>query len=857
MTAPMPLEGVRVIDLTRATAGPFCTRLLADYGADVIKIEPPEGDPARRVPPFAGDEPGPERSGLFLFLNTNKRSVVLDLKTEAGRRDLLRLVRGAGAVVENFRPGTLDRLGLGYGALRAANPRVVLTSISNFGQDGPYRGYEATDLTLFAMGGPMSAQGDADLEPVKTAGRMTGYHAGYAGALATAIALHAAAGRGEGEHVDLSIFETAAHSIDARLAQLMGHQYSGRIAQRSSVVSQVGSGVFPCADGFFLYSAGPSRLDRTIRMIGREDLLEQPEWATVAARSAPERIEEFGLHLLPWSLERTKSEIRAACEEHGVLGGPLNTVADLLADPNFTERGFFQTIDHPSTGPIVYPGYHFALHREDAPMPPRRRAPLLGEHTAEVLGALPPGGPAAAPEPGAAPEPEPETEPDPGEPAAPAVVRGGDRPPLEGLRVIDFTVVWAGPYATMHLAEWGAEVIRVESTHFAPSTSRGFLVRPPREMAVAVGPTNIAYPDDEPGERPWNRWSGFTHHARNKRSFTVDLARPEGQEVLDRLIERSDGLIENNLPPNIERSGVTWERLSRVNPRIVMVRAPGFGIAGPYRRYRTFGNHMEALCGHPVIRAYPGRSLEYAPGGVPSDAASGVGSAFAFMLGLRQRELTGKGLLIELATAENFVGLIGEFVMDHAMNGRLWEHMGNGHFFLAPHNVYRCRGLDRWAAITVRDEREWRALCEAMRRPELASDPRFATMAGRFARREELDAEIGAWTAPRDAYWVMGRLQAAGVPAGVVMNEADVYDDRQLEARGFFQTVANPETGVQRQVGRAWKASRSPGFAFRHAPHLGQDNEYVYREVLGYTAAEYRRFEEQGHIGTEYDPGIP
>ena len=844
MTAPMPLDDVRVIDLTQLGAGPFCTRVLADYGADVIKVERPGGDPARTLGPFPGDEPHPERSGAFLHLNTNKRGVVLDLKTGEGRDALLRLAAGAAAVVENFRPGALDRLGLGWEALREANPRLVLTSISNFGQDGPYRDYAGTDLTLFAMGGAMYAQGDADHEPLKTAGRAASYHAGYVGALATAVALRAAAARGEGEHVDVSVFETATHSIDLRLARLMGFQHNGRVGPRPARVSGVGTGSFPCADGFFLMTGGPAYLPRILSMIGREDLLDRPDWSTPTARAAPERIEQFVPILLPWTVARTRAEVRDACQQFGVLGGPVNTIADLFEDPNFAHREFFQTIDHPETGPLRYPGYHARLHRESEPMPPRRRAPLLGEHTAEVLAEL-----EAAAE---APQ-QPEAAP----PRAAPPRASAPRLPLEGLRVLDFTVVWAGPYATMQLADWGAEVIRVESTaHLAPAT-RGQLARPPRELVIAQGNSGMGYPDDEAGERPWNRAAPFNCHARNKRSMTVDLTRPEGQEALDRLLAVSDGVIENNLPPNIEKQGVTWERLSRVNPDLVMVRVPGFGIDGPYRGYRTMGHHMEALAGHPAIRSYPGLSLEYIPLGVPSDAASGIGVALAFLMGLRQRERTGRGLMIELATAENFMPLLGEFVLDYSMNGRVWDRMGNDHFRLAPHNVYRCRGEDRWVAIAVTGEDEWRALCEAMRREDLAADPRFAAMEGRHAHRRELDAEIAAWTADRDALWVMHRLQRAGVAAGAVLDEAMAFEDRQHAARGFFQRIDHPEAGSHLHVGRAWRAGATPHVPARHAPLLGQDNEYVYRELLGYSEAEYARFVETGHAGTEYDPSIP
>ena len=472
----------------------------------------------------------------------------------------------------------------------------------------------------------------------------------------------------------------------------MMYQYSGRYSSRPPLASGVASGTFPCGDGFFMLSGGPTRLEAVIRMIGREQLLEQSQWATVAARTAPERIEQFNQYLIPWMIAHTKAEVLAACIAHGVLGAPINTVADMLEDENFRARDFFQEIDHPSTGPLLYPGYSATLHRPGEAMPARRRAPLLGEHTKEVL--------TAAPKP-------------PASSARAAQVEG--RLPLEGVRILDFTVVLAGPYSTMQLADWGAEVIRVESLHHFANTTRGLMARPtPELIAAQSGATaGIGYPNDEAGERPWNRVSLFNHHARGKRSVTLDLRRPEGQEVLERLIAISDGLIENNLPRNIERQGVTWERASKINPRFVMVRMPGYGVEGPYRELRSMGMHMEAFSGHPAIRSYPGLSLEYIPLGVPSDAAGGASAAFSFLMGLRQRDRTGEGLLIEQATTENFVPLIGEFVIDYAMNGRIWEQMGNDHWWLAPHNAYRCRGEDRWVALAIESEDQWRRLCEA------------------------------------------------------------------------------------------------------------------------------------------------
>ena len=618
-----------------------------------------------------------------------------------------------------------------------------------------------------------------------------------------------------------------------RLIQLLGHQYTGRIGTRPGRASAIAHGTYQCADGYFMFGPRPATIPRIIRMVGREDLLETAEWGTPAARAHPDRIFEFDAYLIPWALERTRAEIRDACEEFGVTAAPINTIADLLEDANFVHREFFQEIDHPETGPLTYPGYHFRLHRPEAPMPARKRAPLLGEHTDEVLAEPPRRGRLAS---------------------VPPVKKSGL--PLEGVRIVDLTVVLAGPYATLQLADWGAEVIRVESTqHFAAET-RGAIARPSPDLVEAMANQGAGYPDGVAGERPWNRYSSFNSHSRNKLSMTVDLTTPEGQEVLEQLVAQADGLIENNLPANIEKLGVTWERLSKINPRLVMLRMPAFGLEGPYRGYRTFGHHMEALAGHPIIRTYPDLGLEYIPIGIPSDAASGMASAMAFTMGLRYRDRTGKGLLVELSTAENFVPLIGEFVMDYTMNGRLWSQMGNDHWWIAPHNVYRCHGEDRWVTIAARTEDEWRALCSAIGRDDLASDPRFADMASRHENRRELDAIIGEWTATKAPHWVMERLQARGVPAGVVMNASDALHDPHLAARGFFQEVPHPEAGTYRYPVRAWRASRTPHVTARHAPLLGEDNEYVYRELLGFDDERYREFEDAGHIGRDYIDSI-
>ena len=385
--AAAPLEGVRVLDLTHHVAGPFCTKLLADFGADVIKVERPDGgDPARHMGPFHGDDPHPEKSALFLHLNTNKRSVTLNLKTPTGREVLRRLAARADVVVESFRPGVVARLGLDYPTLERLNPTAVLTSISSFGQSGPFLSLKATDLTLFAMGGAMNVTGAADREPLKLGNNVMLCHAGAVAAYATVLALLSAEEDGQGQHVDVSIYETLMGCRDRRVIYLTGYQYTGETGRRQALGPRLASGVRPCADGYVNLLGAARWFPNVCRMLGREDLVHDPRFATPERRATPEAAEAFEEYYLPWLMERTMRQVVALAQQHHILSAPIYTTEDLLRDPHFQERGVWEEIDHPYTGPAVYPGRPFIMGA--TPRPPARRAPLLGEHTAEVLGEL-------------------------------------------------------------------------------------------------------------------------------------------------------------------------------------------------------------------------------------------------------------------------------------------------------------------------------------------------------------------------------------------------------------------------------------------------------------------------------------
>ena len=378
------LDDVVVLDLTHHIAGPYATKLLADFGADVIKVEQPRGDLARYLGPFKDDQPGIERSGTFFFLNTNKRSVVLDLRTDAGRNALGALGARAQVVVENFAPGVLDRLGVGWEFFHALRPDLSLVSISNFGQDGPYRDFKATDLVLYAFSGEMYSMGQTDREPTKMAGTAALFESGASISAALMGTLWASRRHGIGQHVDISLSETHFGGVDRRHATAIAYQYSGRRSLRAgSAGGGMPQGIYPCADGYVDFTNAGLRYDRVIDMLGSPEWAMEPRYVDPMQRLDPVIIEEWNAIFLGWCVERTKREIWAEARRAKVLCGPLFTMQDLMEDDHFRDRGFWHQVQHSEMGTVTLPGRPFQMERGGWQM--RRPAPRLGEHTAEVL----------------------------------------------------------------------------------------------------------------------------------------------------------------------------------------------------------------------------------------------------------------------------------------------------------------------------------------------------------------------------------------------------------------------------------------------------------------------------------------
>jgi len=848
-----PLAGLLVVELACDLAGAYTAKLFADHGADVVLVEPPGGSPWRYEGPDrgTGDEPGTkpgaaaaadgEQGSLHLHLDTNKRSVVADLDTAAGLELVRGLVGRADAVIESFPPGWLAERGLGHEQLRAIRPSIVTTSITPFGQDGPYAALLGCDIVTYAMAGPMYSTGVAEREPVKLAGRQTTYQCGTVAAVATLAALSTAGRSGRAVHVDLSALECQAASIDRRITYLLYSQFSGDVVRRESSQRQspVPAGMYPTLDGHVQILTIPSWVDRMAEALGDDELVGRygrPDWPD--DEDLPDRLDAT---LYPWLLQRTRAQASADGQAHRWPITPLNLPVDVVEDQHFAARRWWTGVDHPTAGPLRQPGPPFRMHDG---WRIRRPAPRLGEHQAEVeaLAGAPVG--------------------DDGTDGGDGVGRhGSSEPPLlplQGVRVLDLTVVWAGPAVTMHLGDLGAEVIRVDNPYVFPTATRGHAVRPSPELVAEMGPLAGSYPHLDPGDRPWNRHGMFAAHARNKLSCTLDLRTGLGHDTFMRLVEVADVLVENNSVHVVDRLGIGWDQLRARNPRLVMLRMPPMGLSGPYAHWLGFGAHFEALCGMTAIRGYADGDVSALLPVFHMDPSSGAGGAFAVLTALRRRQRTGVGELVELAQAENMVQHIGEYLTDAARTGRCHVPLANRDHVRAPQGCYRCRGDDRWVVVSVGSDEQWDGLRQAMGGPAWSDDPRYASAAGRREHHDEIDVELETWTSQRSPGEVFEALQEAGVPAGPVMDEKDLLADPHLEARGYFRDQGSSDLGTWRFPGHQW---RWDGPEMRYGPisELGRDNEYVYRKVLGLSESEYQDLVDAGHIQEAYvgPDGLP
>ena len=794
------LDGVRVVDLGWGIAGGYATKLLADAGADVVKVELPEGDLLRGY--SASFAPVGDHGPLFGFLNTTKRGVVLDYRTPEGRSQLLDLYATADLVIERSEPGELEALEVGWEALAERRPDATMVSVSNFGRGGPWSNRPATEFTLLAMAGSTATRGQPGRTPFNAGGRIGEWMGGVTAAVAATAALCRARRTGVGDHVDLSLLETITPTCTN--VQTLWGSFTGEYDTR--IALEVPS-VEPTRDGYvgFCIFTGQQWQDFTV-LVGHPEWADDPQLGTMGGRIAAG--ESIAGTIREWTSARTTEEVVREAILLRIPVAPIGNGANLPEFEQFAQRGVY--VPHPG-GEFIQPRvpYRNAAH----PSVAFRPAPYLGQHTQEVLEQL-----AAGPDSNASARRQ-GTDPT----ASP------DALPLEGVRVVDMTAFWAGPYGALVLATLGADVIHIESVQRPDGMRFGSVRTPADDQWWEYGPT-------------------FQHANVGKRSVTLDLTRPEGMELLHRLIGVSDALVENFSPRVMDQFGLDWDTVHQLNPQLVMVRMPAFGLDGPWRDRVGFAQTMEQVSGMCWLSGYPETAPQLARG--PSDPLAGLHAAYAVICGLHARERTGLGSFVEATMVETALNAAAEQVVEFSATGHLMEREVNHHPYACPQGVYACSD-GQHVALSVETDQHWEGLLEAVPELELDRVPSSAALADRFAARHEFDERLGRWCAQQQAADVVERLISSGVPAAEMVMSREGDRNPQVNARGFYEPVEHPLAGTHRFPAMPVRFGRQPGRWFaRPAPTLGEHNAEVLGGLLGVDDDELTRLEAAQIIGT-------
>jgi crotonobetainyl-CoA:carnitine CoA-transferase CaiB-like acyl-CoA transferase len=789
------LEGVRVLEVGELVSAAFATRMMGDLGADVVKIEPPGGDRARLRGPFPREcddtGPDPERSGLFLSLNSNKRSVTLDLEEPAGRSRFDDLVAGADILVHNVAPGRVDALGLDYERLQAIRPELVACSVTPFGQTGPHKDYRAEELNVQHAGGwawlSPGASDFPDLPPLKAFGHQADFQTAIAANAATLAAHYRARRTGQGEHIDLAAQAYVASFIEIAFIYWT---YPGALAGRVGAKGLNPWGIYTCRDGL-IFVATPEE-DQWQRLI---ELMGNPEWATMEIfEGFPNRFKNadaLRIFLQDWIGEWNVHDLFHEGQKHRICFAPVVDMEEFSRQEQPRQRDFFVPVEHPRAGAFEALGAPYRLAEPWWEV--RRPAPLLGEHQDEVLA-----------------EPVPART---GRRAASAA-SGGSGLPLEGVRVLDLSWVWAGPFAAMHLAHRGAEVIKVESEG-----------RPDLGRRLAVFAKDI-----EPGI---NRSGYFNQWNQGKKSVRLNLSHPDAVGVVKELVAHCDVLVENFATGVMDRLGLDYASLCEVRPDLIMASISGYGETGPWREYMGYGPAISPLSGLSSLSGYLGEGPSEV-GISLGDPAAGITATAAVSAALVAREHSGRGQHIDISLLESTAVAGVEGWMAFQLRGEQPERMANRDPWMSPHGAFRCEGDDCWVSIACATEDEWRGLCGVME-PAWAEDPRFVDAARCKQNEDALEAAIEEWTRSRDRWDVTRALQAVGVAAFPSMTPRDLAEDEHLRSRGFFEELPHPEVGRRQHAGIPWRLRHGPNGVRAPAPCLGADTVEVFGELLGYS----------------------
>jgi crotonobetainyl-CoA:carnitine CoA-transferase CaiB-like acyl-CoA transferase len=759
------LTGLRIVEVVGGVPAAYCGRLYADLGAEVILA----GAPKR--PELSPTSLHPLSSGLWQALHRNKGYLDIEPRQGDAWRDLL---ASADAVIVEANAGELGNVGLD----RDLPEHLVVVAISHFGQTGPLSSWSGTDLIDSAYGGGCNQNGEPGRAPLRPPAFVGDHEVGLNAALAGLVALQAGRRVGGGQLVDVSAVDSWA-TIQTGVA-LLEYMFQGRVERRQGR-NFVGRG--------YPYTTLRTK-DGELRLIciqGREwaralEMMGNPDWAQDARYAnrlvnQEQYADELDELVGAWLGERTGAEVLELSLEHRVPWAPVQTLAQVLEDTQLESRKFFWD----DSGTRI-PGFPAQFSRtparfvHSAPTEPTRKSPR----------------PRKVREGAAASE-------------------GGQ--PLAGLRVLDFGWAWAGAVPGAVLADFGADVVKIESTN---------RLDPMRLDRPLIGSER----DHEQG--------GLHHNVnRNKRSIELDLRDPGDLETVRRLVATSDVLIENLSTGVLDGLGLGYAALAEINPRLIYVSIAAVGRTGPLRDIRSYATVLTALSSVDAAVGYPDERMLGLQHGF-GDPNAGLHAAFAILAAIREREESGRGQFVDLSQVESMVSLLGGQLVAQQHGADFGRPAGNRDLFMAPHGIFPTNGDDEWVAIACPSDGAWRNLRELTGIGPLEGST-LDTLEERLSHVEALEVALADWTRDRDRWEISWLLQEHGIPAAPLLTSADRFADDHLNARGDYATVDHPVVGGEVIYGAAWKLARTPARIVTAAPLLGQHTDEVLAE-LGDTA---------------------
>ncbi len=795
------LSHLRIVEIGSAAATSYCARLFADFGATVQKIEPPEGDPLRCAAPLTPKG----QSAWFAFLNFNKSSVALDPNDSGAASRLADLIEHCDILIDGRGVDAANCPAIDLAVIKQRQPGLIHLEASWFGGEGPYAQFEATDSTIRALTGLVKLVGPVEGPPMHAPDFQTGILAGLWGFISAASSVLGRMQDGRGRSSRLSIFESSI----AVTEYIMFEAFS-----RGDIMRRIGVnrfwptfpvGIYQTKQGWLgVTTVTPAQWRAFCELLGLPELRDDP--ALFMGVDRLQHIREIESKIIPGLKQRTALEWFSEGLRRKIPIVPVPAIGDLIADEEKRARG--------AIVPIMIgdeAGFTAGSMQRLTGTPPRRggAVPDIGEQMLGRAHARQTEIPAPSPQPGRA-----------------------NRLPLDGIRVIDFSMGWAGPICTRTLADLGADVIKIEAIQY-PDWWRGVDRRPAYIL-----------------EQMYEKSVRYCIMNRNKRGITLDLTQPRGLDLAKQLLADADLVVDNYSVEVLPKLGLGYEVLSQLNPKLVMMSMSAFGAGSAHRDCRAYGSTLEQGSGLPSVVGDPDGPpvMSHTAFG---DAVGGLNGCAAVLTALIHAKLTGQGQFIDLAQIECMMPFAAPWIVAHSIDGKAPTKYGNRHPDFVPHGCFPCAGQDNWIVVAVSSDAMWPKLARLLGRADWADDEALKTAAGRRNIESEIEAAIGAWTAAREPEAAMTALQAAGIASGVARLPIELLADPQLHARGFIHEVDRAFIGKHPQPSMPFREGADPFPIRTPPPTLGEHNREILAGLLGLSDAEIEQLTRDGIIGTE------